>query len=137
VSGRLVLYALPPLMIAAAGLRGCRPAERGVIAAIAAAAGAAALAALGLAQALDSFLWNGAAYAATAVFTSAFAMLVRRRAEPGGGDSPDAGGEPEPPPFDWDRFETQFWIEVARRRISSGGGRTRSSRSPSPSRSRR
>ena len=135
MAGRLLLYSLPLLTIAAAWIRGCRPGERVLVLAVATVAGATLIASLALLEASRSVLAAGAAYSAMVIFTATLAMVLRRRPEGRGGGG-DQGSRPEePPPFDWDDFERSFWAEVARRRASSGGGRPASGRSPSRRRS--
>ena len=129
MAGRLLLLLLPPLVIAAGGLRGCRPAERPIAIAVAASAGVVLAASLVLLDAGGSALLAGAAYSSMVIFTGALAMLIRRRPGPGGPGG-DGGSPGQPPPFDWDDFERRFWADV-RRRASSGGGTRGSARSPS------
>jgi hypothetical protein len=138
VAGRLLLFSLLPLIIITGRVRGCRPPERVVVAAIAASAGTVLAGSLILLEASGAVLAAGAAYASLAILTGALAMLIGSRPEPGGGDEgPGTGGGPEgPPPFDWDDFERRFWDDV-RRRASSGSGRPASGRPPSRQPSRR
>lgn len=134
MAGRLLLFSLPLLTIAAGWARGCRPGERVLVVGVASAAGATLIASLVLLEVSGSALSAGAAYAATVIFTAALAMILRRRPERG----EDGGGSAEPdspPPFDWDDFERRFWAEVERRRASSGRGTPGSGRSPSRPRS--
>jgi len=130
VAGRLLLLSLPPLVIAAGGLRGCRPAERPIAMGIATGAGAVLAASLLLLDAEGSALLAGAAYGSMVIFTGALAMLIRRRPGPDGPGGGGGGSPQEPPPFDWDDFERRFWADV-RRRASSRGGTPGSGRSPS------
>jgi hypothetical protein len=131
VAGRLLLFSLPPLMILAGWLRGCRPPERFIVAGIAAAAAAVLAGSVVLLETSETELAAGAVYASMCILTVALAMLIRTRRERGDGGSDDGGDPPpDPPPFDWDDFERAFWADV-RRRSSSGRGRPGSGRSPS------
>jgi hypothetical protein len=72
---------------------------------------------------LGAFVWadqtagrlaRGSAYALVAMFAASVALLIRVR--PGDDGPPRAEAtEDEPPPFDWDEFERDFWREVKRR----------------------
>jgi hypothetical protein len=139
VAGRLLVYSLPPLMIVAGWLRGCRPAERSIAVGVAVAAGAVLAGSLLILETSGSTLSAGAAYASLGIFAGTLAMLIRSRRTPGGGEGGSDGdhGPDQPPPFDWDDFERRFWDEVGRRGPSSGSGRPASGTQPSRSPSRR
>jgi hypothetical protein len=131
VAGRLLLYSLPPLMILAGAVRGCRPGERFIAVGVAAAAAAVLALSIALLEVSGDVVTAGSAYASMVILCGVLAMMIRGQ---GGGDGrgrgDEGGDEPPGPSFDWDDFERRFWADV-RRRASSGRGRPGSGRSPS------
>lgn len=113
-----MLFAVPPVLIIAAWLRGCRPEERVIVASISLATAALLVPALVWTAVDTSKVAGGIAYALVTVSTASTAMLLRRRPGRGGGGGGDDGGEPRsptPPPFDWDDFERAFREHVRAR----------------------
>ncbi|MEK6276843.1 MAG: hypothetical protein AABM29_02365 [Actinomycetota bacterium] len=117
-----ILFVVPALMIVGGWWRGTRPEERRLALGTALITGLGAIAAVLIADQTQAELAKGSAYALVVVATSSFAMLIRRR--PGddwlhGGDvalDPPPDWDDDRPPFDWDRFERDFWGEVERHR---------------------
>jgi hypothetical protein len=122
VSGSPILYVVPALMVVGGWWRGTRPEERRLALGTALITGLATIAAVLIADQTQAELAKGSAYALVVIATSSFAMLVRRRPGDDGLDGPDLAldlppdGDDDPPPFDWDDFERDFWGEVERQR---------------------
>ena len=114
VARPLILFSVPVLMIVGAWWRGTRPQERRAALWIAVVLGIAGLGAFVWADQTAGRLARGSAYALVAMFAASVALLIRVR--PGDDGPPRAEAtEDEPPPFDWDEFERDFWREVKRR----------------------
>jgi hypothetical protein len=109
-------------MIVGGWWRGTRPEERRLALGTALITGLGTIAAVLIADQTQAELAKGSAYALVVIATSSFAMLVRRRPGDDGMEGPDPAldlppdGDDDPPPFDWDDFERDFWGEVERQR---------------------
>jgi hypothetical protein len=121
VSGSPILYLVPALLIVGGWWRGTRPEERRLALGTALITGLGAIAAVLIAEQTQGELAKGSAYALVVTSTASFAMLVRRKPGDDGWDGPDLAldlppdGDDDPPEFDWDDFERDFWGEVERR----------------------
>jgi hypothetical protein len=114
VARSLILFSVPVAMIVGAWWRGTRPEERRAAVWIAIVLGITGLASFVWAEQTAGRVARGSAYALVAMFAASVALLIRSR--PGDDGPPPAETiEEEPPPFDWDEFEREFWREVDRR----------------------
>lgn len=107
---------IPAVLIVAAGLFGCRPEERRLMAIIATGTTLAFFPCLAIAMSSGQFIARGFVYALMVVAAIHWAMVVgRRRGGRSGGDGSDRAQSPQPEgpgPVDWPDFERRFWDEV-------------------------